>query len=121
MIKQIFIALFAGIVLTFFIVQQDQWLHRKVGQAFKEVFEESFNCSIFFVVKEINFFSPQLILEQVVVVPRDEQGWQWHCNRYIASFHWGHLFNCGSVDLTVAMDDLVMSSDIVDNSLAITS
>ena len=119
MIKQIILALFTGIMLIFFIAQHDKWVQYKIGQAFKEVFEESFDCSISFVVREINFFSPQLMLEQVVVVPRDGKEWQWHCNRYVTTFNWGHLFNRGSIDIAVIMDGLAMSSVIVDNSLAI--
>jgi len=119
MIKQIIIALFASIISIFFIAQYDHWVQGKIGHAFKEIFEQSFDCSISFVVKEVNFFSPRLVLEQVIVTPRNGQEWQWHCSRYVMAFSWGHLFKQGSVDLAVIIDDLAMMSAIANNSLAI--
>lgn len=121
MIKQIILALFTGIIVTFFVAQHDKWVQYKIGQAFKEVFEQSFDCSISFVVKKVNFFSPELVLEQVIVCPRDSSNdWQWRCNRYITTCTWGHLFNHGSIDISVTMDGLKMSSAMVDGLLAIT-
>jgi len=121
MIKQIVLALFAGIVVTFFIAQHDKWIQYKIGQIFKEVLEQSFDCSISFVVNKVNFFSPELVLEQVVVLPRDgSKDWQWRCNRCATTCTWGHLFNHGSIDTSVTMDGLEMSSTIVNGLLAIT-
>jgi len=116
MIKQIFFAFFVGIIVTFYIAQYDKWVQYKIGQAFKEVFEQSFDCSISFKVKEVNFFFPQLSFEQVVVTSRDDKEWQWSCDRYITTFSWVRLFNRGSIDIAVIIEGLVMSS-VVDNGL----
>jgi len=105
---------------TFFIAQHDKWIQYKIGQVFKEIFEQSFDCSISFVVKKVNFFSPELVLEQVVVYPCDGKDWRWRCDRYVTTCTWGHFFDHGNIDISVTMDGLEVSSTIADGLLAIT-
>ncbi len=120
MIKYFLLALCTGIIVTLFVAQQDEWVKHNVGEVFKHAFEDSLGCVISFTVKKINFFIPELVLENVLVQPVNaKEGWSWRCNTYHTWFSWIHLFGSGSIDMRVALDGFKAQSEIINKNLAI--
>ena len=120
MIKEIFLSLITGIIVTLFLAQYDSWVHEQIGLLFKQAFENSLDCSISFDVARVRFFKPALELEHVSVYPQKEHAdWSWQCTRYRTGFSWWHLLRYATIDMWVAVDELQAKSHIRNNVPAI--
>ena len=78
MFKKVIFALFLGLCIAPFFVQNDAWVHDIVGKQFADIFQLATGCNIDFKVKKINILTPSLQLEHVVVKPADNQAGHWN-------------------------------------------
>lgn len=56
MIKKISISLVIGLLITIWIVQDDPWIKKIVGDIFIDKFESALECTLHGSVKKIDFF-----------------------------------------------------------------
>lgn len=109
-----------GLIWLLFVVQQDQWVKDSVEKQIACIFSESFNCTMTCRVKEINFFKPSIVLEDVVVTARENQNWRWSCALYRTNLSWVYFLLNGIIDMHILIEDLKAESLLIDGSLAVT-
>ncbi len=119
MFKQLFFALFAGLVCTIFIMQNDQHIKDTVIVHFTQLFEEALDCKFKGHVRCINFFYPSLELEDIEVCSRKEQQWSWKCKQYTTWFSWWNFLCSGTIDLHIMLNQLEARSDMHNGIIAI--
>ncbi len=119
MIKHLIFALLSGSIITLFFAQRDEWTQRKMGQVFQSIFQENFDSTITFRVKDLNFFAPHIIFEDVVVNVQNSDKWSWRCKTFTVSFSWMHFISAGSIDMRVSVDGLEVKSSVNNGALAI--
>ena len=119
MIKHLIVAFLFGSIITLFVAQHDEWTQRKMGQVFQGIFQENFDSTITFRVKDLNFFAPHIIFENVVVNVQNSDEWSWRCKTFTVSFSWMHFISVGSIDMRVLVDGLEVKSSVNNGKLAI--
>lgn len=121
--KKITLSLFLGIIATIFVAQHDPWIREKMSNAFVRAMNESLQCRASGVVKSVDFFKPEVVLENVQVRPleiADNDLWSWHAARYVCRFSWWNFLMYGVIDMAVSIDGFAVRSAVADDgSLAI--
>jgi len=121
MIKKVLAGLFLGIVVTLFVMQEDPWVCDGAARAYVKMFSSVFDCTMSYgSVKKLNLFVPSIELNDVVVIPNDQQQeWQWQCKVCTTRFSWMHLLLFGMIDMHVGVEDLQAQSLLANNKLCI--
>jgi hypothetical protein len=130
MFKQIFSGLLLGLILTLFIAQRSEWVHRELEHAIQNTFLKTMDSKLTCKVARVNFFWPTLELVNVEVRPllrlllrQDCEGqeglWRWSAKRYITGFSWLHLLLHRSIGLWIEVHELDVHSAMQSTSVAI--
>ena len=119
MIKQIFLGLLLGLILSIANLQYDPYVQKIIGDGFKMAFEQALDCKLDCTIEYINLFSPTIALRDVTVTPSSNgRGWQWQAKKYVTQFSWLHLLLQGTIDIRVHMKDLIAETDFENGALA---
>ncbi len=123
MIKQLLSGLIAGLLLTIFLAQHDEWVRQRIGNMFIAALNESLHCSMQARVDQVNFFSGELELSHVIVRPQDpaDASWQWTCSKYRTYFSWFDLLFYGTIDFAIEVKNLAIESRVINERIAIES
>ena len=119
MIKRILISTVVGCIITVFFVQRDPWVHYQIGQLYKQIFAQSFDCIVEGTLENIDLFSrPHLKFSNFTV--KDAHGkWVWQAKEYATGFSWITLFLTGSFDVWVKAEKIFLSSECTQTNCAI--
>ncbi len=118
MLKKIIIAVIVCILTFLFFAQYNPWVQRTLTASLCAKLEDVLDCDIIYSPHSINFFSPEIVLDNLVVCPRNKIEWQWSCARYISGFSWWHVIKHGFLDLYVRVDECRAQSTIHNGKLA---
>ena len=144
MIKKIFSSIFIGILATLFYAQYDPWVQELctsyiISYLKQQSANKESGCSVSCQLESINFFTPTLIVRDVVVLSpasknnsgvqkniigqnnNEQSNWQWKAKKLIVSFSWLDLLRNRSIDLYLSMHGCHIESQVSDGSVAIGS
>lgn len=106
MIKKIVLALILGVATAMLIFERDPWVQARIGNAFKDYFSTTYQCSMTAEVEDVTLLHPSLVLRDVAVTGRADAAWQWRAARFTVGFSWWQLLMYGIASLYVHMVDM---------------
>lgn len=119
-IKKISLGLCIGLLAGIFLAQHDPWVHEKCGAMFVKALSKALQCRVQATVHSIDFFKPEMVLENVTVAPLSgDTRWSWHAKRYAVQCSWWHFFTYGVIDMAVAMHGFNVRTTHENGALAI--
>lgn len=111
LLKKIVVAIFLGICVALFCIQDDEWFKTNIGSSFINTFSQSLECHMVGTATRVNIFTGTLELENVCVNPIKGNGWRWSAGTMKVQFAWLSLLLYGSIDLHVFLQHLNIYSD----------
>ena len=107
-----------GLLVTIFLLQNDDQFKTAVHDRLKVTFEQMFDCSVDYKIKSINFFLGKLYAQEVQVACPDGT-WSWQAKEFTLDISWLSLLSQGKVGLDIDINNLKAHSQIIDNQVAI--
>lgn len=119
MIKKIIFSFFVSILGIIFVAQYDPWVQETYALFACKYIEQGSVCKVVCTPKAVQFFMPEIILDDVNVVSASGTDWGWKAKRVTVSFSWWHLIRYKRIDMQVQLYGCRVESSVVNDTLAI--
>lgn len=115
----VIVGLLLGITGVWNFLKHDPLFHKKIEDFFCVLFKQQFAGNFSGNFLAIEFLQPSLTFADVKVTSLDEGQWCWQSSQMHIGFSWLDLLLLGKLALKVVVKEVVSSSVIKDNNLAI--
>lgn len=119
MFRKIILAISLGIIFTIWHLPHDPFFQQLVAHQFTIFFNKAFDCQLSFKQIQIDLWAPELVFENICVVPKERSGWQWKATTYRTRCSWWHLLKYRSLDLDMYLEGFKAESEYKNGQLLI--